>query len=62
MEEADESSFWMELLIESGIMPESKLKSLYEESVELTKVFAVTRETSNLNKVKKKNISKDSNI
>ncbi|HEY3250632.1 MAG TPA: four helix bundle protein, partial [Ignavibacteria bacterium] len=26
LEEADESSFWMELLIDSGIMPENKLR------------------------------------
>ena len=29
VEEADESAFWMELLIESEIMPGKKLSSLY---------------------------------
>lgn len=53
LEEADESSFWMELLIEAGIFSESRLKSLYDESVELTKVFAVTKKTSKI--IKNKN-------
>ena len=54
LEEADESSYWMELLIEAGIFPEDRLKSLYNESVELTKVFAVTKKTSNIKKNKNK--------
>ncbi|MBZ0204473.1 MAG: four helix bundle protein [Ignavibacteria bacterium] len=50
VEEADETSFWMELLIESGIVSESKLSSLYKESIEITKIMAVSRKTAKNNK------------
>lgn len=50
VEEADESAFWMELLMESGIVTESKLESLYNESTEITKIAAVSRKTAKSNK------------
>jgi len=50
VEEADETAFWMELLIESGIMSKHKLDSLYNEAIELTKIMAVSRKTSKGNK------------
>src|SRR4030095_5220975 len=50
VEEADESTFWMELLIESGIVSEKKLTSLYNESMEITKIMSVSRKTSKNNK------------
>jgi four helix bundle protein len=50
VEEADESAFWMELLIESGIVSEKKLQSLYNESIEITKIMAVSRKTTKNNK------------
>ncbi len=34
-EEADESQFWMEVLVEAGIMSERKLASLRQEAGEL---------------------------
>ena len=34
-EEADESVFWLELICESGLMPEKRLKSLLQESGEI---------------------------
>lgn len=34
-EEADESMFWIELLIESAIVPESKLRKLYADIDEI---------------------------
>jgi len=40
----------MELLIEAKIFPEKKLVSLYNESIELTKIMAVSRKTSKNNK------------
>jgi four helix bundle protein len=49
VEEADETVFWIELLIESGIMPEKKLASLYKEVVEITKIMAVSRKSSKSN-------------
>lgn len=50
VEEADESAFWMELLIEAEIVSEKKLASLYNESIEITKILAVSRKTSKNNK------------
>lgn len=50
VEEADESAFWMELLIEAGIVSEKKLAALYSESIEITKILAVSRKTSKNNK------------
>lgn len=49
VEEADESAFWMELLIESGIVNEKKLCSLYDEAIEITKVMASARKTLRVN-------------
>lgn len=46
VEEADESAFWMELLMESGIVSEKKLLLLYNETIELTKIMAVSRKTA----------------
>jgi four helix bundle protein len=34
-EEADESAYWMELLIESGLLPESRLSDLLQETNEI---------------------------
>jgi len=50
VEEADESCFWMELLMESGIVTEHKLRDLYKESVEITKITAVSRKTAKNNR------------
>jgi hypothetical protein len=49
-EKADETTFWMELLIASGIVSEKKLEALYKESIEITKILAVSRKTSKNNK------------
>jgi four helix bundle protein len=34
-EEADESAYWMELLIESGLLPEARLSELLQETKEI---------------------------
>ena len=39
LQELDESSYWMELLIEGGYVAENKLKPLYEETNELIAIF-----------------------
>ena len=39
IEEADETVFWLELLVESGIMPELRLNSLMSEANELVAIF-----------------------
>ena len=45
-EEADETTYWMELLLEAGIMKEKQLADLIRESVELTKIFTAARHSS----------------
>ena len=45
-EEADESALWLELLVESGIMPARKLFALLKEANELTAIMAASRKTA----------------
>jgi four helix bundle protein len=42
-EEADESAFWLELIIDSGLLQEEKARSLLQEANELTKIMASSR-------------------
>lgn len=46
LEEADESAFWLELLIETGILPCDKLKPLLGETNELAAIFGASLRTS----------------
>ena len=46
LEEADESAFWFELLIESEIVPAPKLESLLNEANELICIFSASLRTA----------------
>jgi four helix bundle protein len=46
IEEADESAFWLELLVDAGLVPESKLKDLNSEANQLVAIFNASRTTS----------------
>jgi four helix bundle protein len=46
VEEADETMFWLELLIESGIAQENKTKVLLQEAKELLAIFSASRRTA----------------
>jgi four helix bundle protein len=46
VEEADEAVFWMECLIESGIVKESLLRDLLVETNELVAIFAASQRTA----------------
>ena len=48
LREVEETGYWFELLIESGIVPESKLSELQKECDELTAIFV-----SSIKKAKK---------
>jgi four helix bundle protein len=50
-EEADESAFWLELIIESGLLREEKVRSLLQEANELTKIMASSRVSASSNKI-----------
>ena len=46
IEEADESTLWLELLADAEILPQSRLKELLQEANELTAIFAATRQST----------------
>ena len=50
LEEADESVFWLELIVEAGLLPADKIKSLLDEANELTAIFAKSYFTAKKNK------------
>ena len=37
-EEIDETSHWLSIIIDSGMLPKSRVQDLYDESVELGKI------------------------
>jgi len=43
LEEADETSFWIELTALAGLLPQGRLAKLLIEAEELTKIFNATR-------------------
>lgn len=45
-EEADESCYWLELIIESDLIKNSKPEKLLKEARELTAIFTATGKTS----------------
>ncbi len=46
VEEADETVFWLELLVESGIVPARKMRDLLDEANQLLAIFASAHRTS----------------
>ncbi len=46
IEESDECCFWIELIIEGGILPSSKVDALLKESNELTAIMTASRKTA----------------
>jgi len=46
IEEADESCFWMELIIEGKMLPETKVDALLQEANELTAILTASRKTA----------------
>jgi len=45
-EEADESAFWLELIIEGALLEESRVKPLLDEANELTRIMARSRKSA----------------
>jgi four helix bundle protein len=46
LEEADESSYWMELIVEGRLLPAKRVESLLNEANELTAIFFAARRTT----------------
>ena len=49
IEEADETAFWLEVLIEAGMVTERVTTSLYRECDELIRILVASRETARSN-------------
>jgi len=45
-EEADESLFWLELVVEANLIPSSRVEDLIQEADELTAIFVASRKTA----------------
>ena len=52
-EEADETLYWLELLVEAELMPKTRLGALIQEAGELTAIFTATSHTARQNRDKK---------
>ena len=48
-EEADESGFWMEMIMEGELLPRSMMMPLWREAHELTSIMAASRRTAKRN-------------
>jgi four helix bundle protein len=46
IEEADESEFWLEFLMDENLMDRGMVQSLFNEAHELSSIFVVTRKTA----------------
>ena len=45
-EEADESLFWLEMVVETELMPTARVQDLIQEADELTAIFVASRKTA----------------
>ncbi len=46
IEEADESGYWMELIIEGGLLPNDKLEQLLDEANQITAIMVASRKSA----------------
>ena len=53
-EEADESLYWLEILVETGLMSKAKLENLIQEANELTAIFTAASYTARKNRDRRK--------
>ena len=44
-EELDETAHWLELIMDSGMLPKERLESLHEECIELVKMIVASIKT-----------------
>jgi len=49
-EEADEAGYWLEMIVESKLMPHARLASLLNEANELTAILAASAKTARTNR------------
>ncbi|MEJ7591086.1 MAG: four helix bundle protein [Planctomycetaceae bacterium] len=46
IEEADESGYWMELIIEGGLLPTDKVEQLLDEANQITAIMVASRKSA----------------
>lgn len=46
IEEADESCYWLELIIEGELLPKEKVESLLDEAIQITAIMVASRKTA----------------
>ena len=51
-EEADESAFWMELIMDGGLLKPELMSTLHQEAEELTAIFTASGRTAKVNNPK----------
>ncbi|MEM6823053.1 MAG: four helix bundle protein [Verrucomicrobiota bacterium] len=49
LKEAEETAYWLELLVESGLVEKEKLKQIIQETDELIAIFVTIRKSSKKN-------------
>jgi four helix bundle protein len=54
IEEADETAFWLEVLVEAAIVKPASARKLWKEADELTRIFVTSRETARRNRREKR--------
>ena len=58
VEEADESQFWLEMIVEAGLMSQKKLADLMKESDEIVAILTASSKTAKANLQKSINTQK----
>jgi hypothetical protein len=51
VEEADETTHWLELIMEAQLVPPERVEALHKEAEQLMRLFAKTRRTTINNKL-----------
>jgi len=46
VEEIDETQFWLELIVDAGLLPSSRMEAILDEANQLTSIFVSARKTS----------------
>ena len=46
IDESDESCFWLELIMEGGLLPAEQVKDLYQEADEITAIMVASRKSA----------------
>ncbi len=50
VEEADECCYWLELIMEGGLLPVEQVKDLHKEAEEITAIMTASRKTARSNR------------